>query len=215
MIITWYGHSYFKIETKDLVLAIDPFTEKSCGLTPSRIKADILLISHNHLDHNNEAIIMGEPMVIKGPGEVEKKGVFIDGLASFHDNQQGRERGLNTIFLINSEMMKICHLGDLGEKRLKEEALEKVAGTDILLVPVGGFYTLEIKEVVSLINQLEPKIVIPMHYQLPNIKSELKLNALSKFVNEFGKKPEVLEKLVIKKNQLPTETKLIVLQQKQ
>ena len=209
MIIQWFGHSFFRLETKGKIIAIDPYSEKATGLKPSRFKADILLITHQHEDHNNKSVIMGEPFVLEGPGELEMGGIFIDGLQSFHDKKRGQSRGENTIFLIKSEEITICHSGDLGEPQLREESLEKVGEADILLVPVGGNYTINYEEAISFINQIEPKIIIPMHYALPQLK--IKLDPLDKFVKAIGKKPETVDKLIIRKNTLPEETKLIVL----
>ena len=209
MIIQWFGHSYFRVDTKNKIIAIDPYSESSTGLKPSRFKADLLLITHQHEDHNNKSVIMGDPLALEGPGEIETGGIFIEGIHSFHDKKQGKARGVNTIYLIKSEGVTFCHLGDLGEKDLKEETLEKVANVDILLVPIGGNYTIDYEEAVSLINQIEPKIIIPMHYALPQLK--IKLDPLDKFIKAISKKPEVLDKLVIRKTQLPKETKLIVL----
>ncbi|MDD3491606.1 MAG: MBL fold metallo-hydrolase [Candidatus Pacebacteria bacterium] len=209
MIIQWFGHSFFRLETKGKVIAIDPYSEEATGLKPSRFKADILLITHQHEDHNNKSVIMGEPFVLEGPGELEMGGIFIDGLQSFHDKERGQSRGENTIFVIKSEEIVVCHLGDLGEPQLREESLEKVGEADILLVPVGGNYTINYEEAISFINQIEPKIIIPMHYALPQLK--IKLDPLDKFVKAIGKKPETVDKLIIRKNTLPEETKLIVL----
>ena len=209
MIIQWFGQSYFKIETKNKIIALDPYFEDSLGFKPPRFKADILLISHPHEDHNNKAAILGEPFILEGPGEIEKEGIFIEGVLSYHDNRLGRDRGYNTIYKIETEDLTLCHLGDLGEKILKEETLEKLSEIDVLFIPVGGIYTIDAEEAVAIINQIEPKIVIPMHYQLKD--SKIKLEALEKFLKAFGKKPEELDKLVIRKTQLPQETKLIVL----
>ena len=123
MIIQWFGHSFFRLDTKNKVVAIDPYSEEATGLKPSRFKADILLVTHQHKDHNNKSIIMGDPFVLEGPGEVETGGIFIDGLSSFHDKKRGQARGKNTIFLLESEDITICHLGDLGDPQLKEETL--------------------------------------------------------------------------------------------
>ncbi|MGC8651163.1 MAG: MBL fold metallo-hydrolase [Minisyncoccia bacterium] len=213
MIIQWFGQSYFKIETKNKVIALDPYSEKALGIKPPRFKADLLLITHDHEDHNNKAAILGEPFIIEGPGEVEKEGIFIEGLMSYHDNHLGKEKGVNTIYKITSEDLTLCHLGDLGEKTLKDETLEKLSEIDILLIPTGGTYTINSEEAITIINQIEPKIIIPMHYQLPNskINSKIKLDPLDKFLKTFGKKPETMDKLVIRRAQLPQETKLVVL----
>ena len=209
MIIQWFGHSFFRLDTKNKVIAIDPYSEAATGLKPSRFKADVVLITHQHEDHNNKSVIMGDPFILEGPGEIEIGGIYIEGLLTFHDKKRGQERGENTIYLLESEDITICHLGDLGEPKLKEEILEKVSNTDVLLVPVGGNYTINSEEAISFINQIEPKIIIPMHYALPNLK--IKLDPIDKFIKSISKKPEVMDKLVIRKNNLPEETKLIVL----
>jgi L-ascorbate metabolism protein UlaG (beta-lactamase superfamily) len=208
MIIQWFGHSYFKIETKNKVIAIDPYYEEITQIKSPRFKADILLISHNHLGHNNKNAILGEPFVLEGPGEIEKEGIFIYGIPSFHDNKNGKERGFNTIFVLESEEITVCHLGDIGEKMLKEDTLEKLSKVDILLIPTGGNSTINAENAIDIINQIEPKIVIPMHYRLNN---KSKLEPLDKFLKAFSKKPQEMDKLVIRKTQLPEETSLIVL----
>lgn len=212
MKIAWYGHSCFKLTVKSkngdkITIITDPFT-KDYGLAPPRLRADIVLISHDHNDHNNVKAISGEPFVIEGPGEYDVKGVFIKGIYSFHDTSQGAERGINTIYVIEAEDMKICHLGDLGEKELSSNQLDKIGDVDILMIPVGGIYTINGNEAVKIINQVEPKIVIPMHYKVP--KLTLKLNSLDKFLEEIGEKGETVEELSIQKKDLIEEKMRIV-----
>jgi len=199
MIIQWFGHSYFRIDSKNKIIAVDPYSKSTTGLKPPRFKCDILLITRQQGNHNNKSVIMGDPLILEGPGEIETKGIFIEGIA----------QKSNTIYLIKSEGVILCHLGNLEKKNLKEELLEKVANVDILLVPIGGHDTINYEEAISLINQIEPKIIIPMHYALPNLK--IKLDSLDKFLKAISKKPEVSDKLVIRKNNLPGETKLMVL----
>ncbi|MFA5392566.1 MAG: MBL fold metallo-hydrolase [Candidatus Paceibacterota bacterium] len=208
MIIQWFGQSCFKIETKNKIISLNPYSEDSLDFKPPRFKADILLLSHPHTDRSSKTVILGEPFVLEGPGEIEKEGIFIEGILSDHNNRLDQNREYNTIYKIETEDLTLCHLGNLGEKILKEEALEKLSEIDILFIPVGGD-TIDAEEAVAIINQIEPKIVIPMHYQLKSSKN--KLDALEKFLKAFGKKPEELDKLVIRKTQLPQETKLIVL----
>ncbi len=215
MIIQWFGYSYFRIDSKNKIIAIDPYyepkannkvlakqgsySESTTGLKPTRFKSDILLITHKEMNNDDKSIIMGDPLTLEGPGEIETKGIFIEGIA--HKS--------NIIYLMKSEGITLCHLGNLEKKNLKEELLEKVANVDILLLPVGGHDTINYEEAISLINQIEPKIIIPMHYALPNLK--IKLDSLDKFLKAISKKAEVLDKLVIRKNNLPGETKLIIL----
>ena len=157
----------------------------------------MLLVTHDHPDHNNVKGVKGTPFVIQGPGEYEVKEVFIHGIPSFHDDKEGKERGLNTIYVIEAEEMRFCHLGDLGQKQLTDEQLEKIEAVDVLMIPVGGKYTIDSSEAQKIISQIEPKIVIPMHYALP--KSNSKLDDVSKFLKTMGK-PSVVpqDKLVVK-----------------
>ncbi len=213
MILTWFGQSYFKIETQNKVIAIDPYNESSTGLKPSRFKADILLITHNHDDHNNAKLILGDPFIMDTPGEIEIDGIFIQGIEAYHDNKNGVQLGKSTIFVIKTEDLILVHLGDLGEKKLREEIIETLGAVDILLIPTGGVYTINAEEAITITNQIEPNIVIPMHYKLPGLK--INLDPVDKFLKEYGVKPEQQEKLVIRKSNLPSEkeeTKVIILQ---
>ncbi len=211
MVISWYGQSCFKIQSGDLTLIIDPF-DKSIGLTPPRqIGADIVIVSHEHPDHNNVASIGGDPFIINSPGEYDIKGVKVRGIFSFHDNEGGKERGVNTIYIIGIENMRLCHFGDFGQKDLTEEQIEDIGNVDILMIPVGGHYTLDAKWASEIIKQIEPKIIIPMHYNVPNLNIEL--DSVDKFLKEMGAdKKEAVEKLTIKKKELPMEeTEVVVL----
>ncbi len=199
MIIQWFGYSYFRIDSKNKIIAINPCFKSSTKSRIPRFKSDILLIPNKQEDYDNKNIVMGNPLILEGAGEIETGGVFIEGIA----------QKSNTIYLIKSENMVICHLGNLEKKSLKEEILEKIANADILLVPISEHGTINYEEAISLINQIEPKIIVPMEYALPG--SKIKSDPLDKFIKAISKKPEVLDKLVIRKNNLPTETKLIIL----
>jgi len=221
MNIIWHGQSCFQIQTLrnkngQISIIIDPFSEE-IGLKAPKLEADILLISHQHPDHNNTKAVSaptsGHPIfLIDGPGEYDVKNVIIQGIPSFHDNSQGKERGENVIYTIEVEDLKICHLGDLGQKELTEEQLEKIGETDILMIPMGGTYTISAKEAPKIMAQIEPKITIPMHYALPKLK--IKLDPLDKFLKTFGIKNlgTPMKKLLIKKKNIsPEEAKIVVL----
>lgn len=217
MQIFWHGQSLFEILTipkknSQIKIVIDPFDE-SLGLKIPKLEADILLITHQHFDHNNKKIVKGNFFLIEGPGEYEIKNIFIQGIPSFHDNLKGKERGENTIYTIESEEIKICHLGDLGQKELTKEQLEKIGQVDILMIPIGGNYTISSKEALKIMSQIEPKITIPMHYFLPKMK--VKLEGIEKFFKILGiKNLEPIKKLSIKKKDLsPEEAKIVILSQ--
>lgn len=215
MDIRWYGQSFFEIgiktkEKEKVILAIDPFDE-SLGLKIPKIEAQILLITHSHTDHANIKAIKGVPFIIKKPGEYEIKDVFIKGISSFHDNSQGKERGINIIYKIEAEGMKLCHLGNLGQKELTVEQLEEIGDVDILMIPVGGVYTIDSKIAVSVISQIEPKLVISMHYKIQKLK--LNIDGVEKFLKLMGvDKIEPQNKLKISKKDLSKEeTEIVVL----
>jgi len=222
--IYWAGQSCFQISVSNSKdhsadIVIDPYNEEAVGLKLPNLSADILLVTHDHPDHNNIKDVKparaggGTPFVIQGPGEYEVKEVFVQGIPSFHDDKEGKEKGQNTIYVIEAEDMRFCHLGDLGQKQLTDEQLEKIDGIDVLMIPVGGEYTIDSPGAQKIISQIEPKIVIPMHYNLPKLK--LKLDEVSKFLKTMGK-PSVapIDKLVVKDSTLPKEgaMEIVVLQ---
>jgi len=215
MEIKYFGHSCFLLRDKNATLLTDPFSPE-VGLKLPRIAADIVTITHDHYDHNNTGIVQAkmreEPFIIKGPGEYEVSGVSIFGVATYHDNSLGKERGRNTIYIIIMDGIRLAHLGDLGHI-LTDEQLEEVNGVDILFIPTGGIYTLDAKEAVEVIGQIEPRIVIPMHYQLPGLK--IKLNPVEDFLKEMGlKEIKPLDKLVVSRERLPEERAVVVLNAK-
>ncbi len=215
MHIIWHGQSCFQItaaraKAEQASIVIDPFDEAT-GLKVPSLSADALLITHDHHDHNNKKAVKGDPLVIESPGEYEIKDVYIQGIPAWHDEKEGKERGANTIYIIEAEDMRLCHLGDFGQKELETSQLDKIGDVDILMVPVGGVYTINSKGAAKVIAQLEPRIVIPMHYHIPKLK--VKLEGVDKFLKEMGKKStEAQNKLLIKRKDLPSEeTKIIVL----
>ena len=205
MIITWYGHSCFKIQSGDLVVITDPFA-KEIGLTPPRVRSDIVTVTHDHFDHANTETLAGEPFVITGPGEYEVKGVYIHGVETFHDSEQGAKRGLNTIYTINTEDITVAHMGDFGEDMIRPETADELGSIDILMIPVGGTYTIDAKAAAKIVKQLEPRFVIPMHYALKGLS--FKLDGLDAFLKEMGAGTvEPVEKFSIKKKDIGTEEK--------
>jgi len=189
-------------------LVTDPYND-DIGMKMPHFEADIVTISHDHHDHNNTGALRGNPFLIDTAGEYETKGVFVEGVESWHDSSDGKERGKNIIYRIEMEDISITHLGDLGHI-LDAKQLEKLEGTDILLIPVGGKYTINAAKAVEVISQIEPRIVIPMHYKVPGLKIDL--DGVEKFIKELGIKPRQEEKLKILKKDLPQEDmELVVL----
>ena len=210
MLISWLGHSCFKIQDKTgtdgLTIITDPFN-KDIGLKVPNCEADIITVSHDHKDHNNTDALRGTPYIINLAGEYDVKGILIRGVESFHDEKKGKERGGNVMYRMEVDGISISHLGDLGHV-LDDKQLEVLVGTDILLIPVGGKFTLAAKKAVEVISQVEPRIVIPMHYNDGNV-SITELDSIEKFVKEMGIKPIEEERLKISKKDLPQEDMLL------
>ena len=211
MIITWQGHSCFKLQDKagpdGVTVVTDPFN-KETGLKVPNFEADIVTVSHDHKDHNNIDALRGKPFVVSCAGEYDFKGVLIEGIDSYHDDKKGAERGGNIIFRIEIDDISVAHLGDLGDI-LDNAQLEKLVGTDILLIPVGGKYTIDAKKAVEVISQIEPRIVIPMHYKTEGLTYDL--DPIEKFIKEIGLTPSYEEKLKISKKDLPQEDMELVI----
>ena len=187
MNIYWLGHSCFKIEEKINGLAVtivtDPYNA-SLGLKMTKTKADIVTVSHGHDDHANVGAISGiekdMPMVFDRPGEYEVKNAFITGIGAYHDKKEGAERGKSTMFLIDLDGVKVLHLGDLGTA-LSDQQLEKIGEVDVLLIPVGGKYTLNAAEAAEVVRQIEPRIVVPMHYKTEKLILTASINSKKKW----------------------------------
>ena len=208
MTINWYGQSCFRLEAKEGSILIDPFS-KDIGLRPPKIKDDVVLVTHNHDDHNNVGDANPEALIIDGPGEYEKQGIAVKGILSYHDSVEGKERGLNTIYVLKAEDMTICHLGDLGQKELTNEQVEEIGDVDVLMVPVGGNFTINYEGAMDVISKIEPKIIVPMHYKIKDLKVDL--DGPEKFIKEVGLDPEKVDKYRVQKKTLPTEEMRLVI----
>lgn len=217
MDITYLGLSSFKIRGKAATVVTDPFSQE-VGLPYPKVSADIVLSSHDHFDHNAVERVSGtqarpEPMVITAPGEYEVQGVSVFGTASFHDDKQGEERGKNTIFRIHVDEVVVAHLGDLGHV-LSTKQVEEINGVDVLLIPVGGVYTIDSATAVKVIEQVEPAIVIPMHYKTKGMASSFdKVAGVDVFLKEVGADSARREtKLALSKGNIPEDREFVVLE---
>jgi len=205
--ITYLGHSCFRLRGRDGIVLCDPF-DRSVGLDIGRPTAHIVTISHDHPDHNNVAAVkpMRESVFpIQGPGEYEVNGVLITGVRTYHDKQHGKEQGFNTVYVIHLDDVVFCHLGDLGHE-LTQAQLEEIGDVDVLFIPVGGGETIGPDEATNVISQIEPKIVVPMHYAASQLSFEYDLAPIEKFAHERGLKeiaPE--DKLSVTAANLPPE----------
>ena len=212
MQINFLGHASFKIKTKTATVVTDPFPD-SIGIKFPKTTAEIVSVSHTqHDDHDNIDAVDGVKKVLSGPGEYEISGVSVLGFPSYHDDKKGEERGKNTIYVFEAEGFRIAHLGDLGH-RLSEKELEELGDIDILMLPVGGVYTIGPKEAAEIVRNIEPNLILPMHYKMPSLKEEAfgKLETAKPFISELGLPTEETKKLTVS-GLLGDEQKIILLE---
>ncbi len=223
--ISYLGLSCFRIQTKieneEITIVTDPFDPGKTGLKlPRNLSANVVTVSHKVGAHGAVSEVSGKPFVIDIPGEYELRGIFITGIPSFHDpprlaeasrgeagKVEGKEHGRNTVYSMLVEGVRLVHLGDLGHP-LSDEQIEKLGNVDILMVPVGGHTTLSAKDAEDIVTEIEPRVVIPMHYQLPGLKEEL--DGVEKFIKEVGIAKEEMEKFRVMKKELPEETTRLI-----
>lgn len=214
--ITYLGHSSFRIKGKKQSLVTDPYDPKKVGFKFPKVSADLVTVSHDHDDHNKSELVAGVKKVISTPGEYEIGGVSIIGISSFHDDKKGTERGKNTIFVIEMDNLRVVHLGDLGHT-LKEEKINGIGDVDILMIPVGGKYTIGPEKALQVSQSLEPKIIIPMHYQIKGLNPKVfsELVGVDLFISALGMEATKMERLKVDESSLLIDGQsLIVLTKK-
>lgn len=206
MRIKWKGHACFFIECSGKTIVTDPFAD-SYGYPPIREAADIITVSHDHNDHNAWQNLSGNPLVINQAGDFDLGEIVIKGVASYHDQNRGALRGQNIIYRIKSEGLTVVHLGDLGHT-LSPAQVESLGKIDVLLLPVGGTYTVDAEQAKQVLEQVAPPIVIPMHFKTAHIK--LPIAPVEAFLSKFARSVKT-PFLNVNKDDLPTETTIIVL----
>ena len=211
MKVKWLGHASFLITSEDGTRIItDPYAT-GMGISYGDIKenADVVTVSHDHGDHNNAAAVSGNPQVVKGAGVQEAKGIQFKGIASFHDETQGSERGPNTIFCFTVNGVSLCHLGDLGHQLSDEQAAE-IGDLDVLMTPVGGFFTIDAAAATQIVEKLQPRVVIPMHYSTE--KCAYPISGVDEFLKGKAdvKRMDATE-AEFSKSGLPSSTEIVVL----
>lgn len=211
MEIIFLGHSAFHIKGKSASLVSDPFDPQMVGIRFPKVSANIVTISHDHKDHNKAELVADVKKVISGPGEYEVEGISVIGLGSYHDNKKGEERGKNTIYVYEVDGLRLAHLGDLGHE-LSEGDINNIGTIDILMIPVGGIYTIGPKEAAEVSRSIEPRIIIPMHYGMPGLNPASFGNLVDEkpFISAMGLPSRVEKKLSIKADQMPEDSQEIV-----
>jgi len=212
MKIKWLGHACFLVMSAGgLKLITDPYAVGG-GINYSPIKetADVVVVSHDHSDHNNVAAVQGKPEIIRGPGTKTAKGIQFKGIATSHDSSQGTQRGSNTVFCFTIDDLQLCHLGDLGHA-LTQAQVTEIGAVDILFVPVGGFFTIDATSANQVCDQLKPKVVIPMHFKTP--KCGYAIAGVEDFLR--GKKnvrKTMASEVEFQRERLPIATEIVLLQ---
>lgn len=212
MDITYLGHASFRIKGKNATVVTDPYSSDIGLKFPKHIAADIVTVSHDHADHSAVREIEGTPYIVRGPGEYEVKGVGIIGLSTFHDEEKGAKRGKNTMYRIEIDGVSIVHLGDLGHT-LGSGDVDALDGVNILMIPVGGVYTIDAAAAVSVVNEIEPSIVIPMYYGRPDLSASAfgGLAPLAAFLKELGKEDVTPQpKLSVSRDKMPEQMQVVV-----
>jgi len=205
------GHACFLLRGEAKRLIFDPF--KGTGLPEPTEKADIILCSHSHSDHNNVRAVRHEKsIVLEGfTGKKQIDDVSIRGIAAYHDTAQGGQRGKNSVYTVRFEDILFCHLGDLGHG-LSQSQVGEIVAVDVLFIPVGGFYTIGPQQARKAMESIKPKITVPMHYKLPGMSATF--NALSR-VEDFIRGDDNVKRLdgpsfTIGRTDLPEKTVIIV-----
>jgi L-ascorbate metabolism protein UlaG (beta-lactamase superfamily) len=180
MQVEWYGQSAFRLSDAEMTVAIDPFGDVSSALADRGVQfeypaieglsAELLLVTHEHLDHNGVEVVAGDPVILRSTaGVLESPLGEVTAIASEHDQVAGTERGPNTIFVFSLDGMRVCHFGDFGQRALREEQAEAIGPVDLLFLPVGGGPTAGAEEAAAIVDRLSPRFTVPMHYRTPRI----------------------------------------------
>jgi L-ascorbate metabolism protein UlaG (beta-lactamase superfamily) len=208
--VTWLGHGCFRLRGRSAAAVTDPYPP-SIGLKLQRLDGNLVTVSHEHENHNYTQV-MRDAYEIRGPGEYEVAGVSVIGVPTYHDAEKGAKHGRNTIYLIEIDDVRVCHLGDLGHP-LEDSEAEAIASPDVLLVPVGGRTTIDAAQAAAVVRQLEPRFVVPMHYAIPGLK--LELDSLDRFLKEMAVGvSEPQPKLSVQASSGEFDTKVVVLEPK-
>ena len=208
MDINWLGHSCFRIRGRRATIVTDPYSP-DYGYSLGKPTASIVTVSHGHPGHSYVEGVNGEYRPVKGPGEYEISGVLIVGIATFHDDEGGANRGKNTVYLMDVDEMSVCHLGDVGHV-LTADHVEQIEHVDVLLVPVGGVSTINAAAAAEIVRQLEPKVVVPMHYRTEAL--DRGLAPVQDFLTEMGLRDVSSQpKLSVTRASLPQTTQVCLL----
>lgn len=223
MDLTWLGHACFRLRGRDVTILTDPYEASDWGYPPLATSADVVTVSNDHPHHAGIAAVDGRPRVLRGPGEYEIGGALIWGVrtprrkngddGSPDSPTAGSVGAKNTAFVIELEELTVCHLGDLSEPRLSNEDLTRIKDADVLLLPVGGNCTINATQAAAVVAQVEPKVIVPMHYATDETRGYVVLDAIDRFCKELGAtEASPRARLTITSTTLPTEPTVVLLE---
>ena len=204
--IRWHGHACFEIKD-DVTLVTDPHDGKSIGIPAPSVAGDVILVSHDHYDHNSVKTVEKDGSKLVTDGRKRNvSDIEIRGVDSFHDEARGAKRGNNIMYKFTMDGVIFCHLGDLGHD-LDEESVQKIGEVDILFVPIGGTFTVDDKQAWNVINKIKPKIIVPMHYKIGGLS--LPIAGIDPFLGQTNYRViHVGNEIDIEKEDLPTEPEI-------
>jgi L-ascorbate metabolism protein UlaG (beta-lactamase superfamily) len=224
--LTWLGHATFILKASSgLTALLDPMG-MGVGYTPTPVDGvDLVTTSHEHFDHNYAALASGSPKILSGlaSGDWAKidqtiKGVRVYTVSTYHDERQGAARGKNAIFIFDLDGLRLAHFGDLGHK-LGDDQIKQIGAVDVVMIPVGGFYTIDGKDAAEIVGRLKAKIAIPMHYATPVLTASIAANIAD--AGTFGwalgtsaKVTQTAQTITISSLKLPTELMVMVMSYK-
>lgn len=211
MKITWIGHSCFLIEGEDVKVMTDPYDEHLPYKAPS-FPTDVITVSHEHFDHNAVSRVPGSPTVVRGPGEHTAHGIIFTGISTFHDEEGGKKRGENTIFTFTIDGITLAHFGDLGHT-LTPEQIAQLSQVQVVMIPVGGYFTIDAAQASDIVGQLpQVKVIIPMHYKTEILGDDFPIDRLEKFTERMQNIKQIgSSEVTLNSNDLPEKPEVWIL----
>ncbi len=207
MRIVWHGHACFEVND-GITVVIDPHDGKSIGIARPSLEADLVFVSHNHFDHNCTKVVKGNPLIVESTVNETIMGVRTRALQTYHDTVDGRKRGNNRIYRFEMDGVSFCHLGDLGHT-LSDGTLEALGPIDVLFVPVGSVFTIDGETAWRLVNKIDPRIAVPMHYRVRGLS--LSIRPVGDFLDQVNVPvTRVGNEIIFEKEDLPEDTEIWV-----
>jgi L-ascorbate metabolism protein UlaG (beta-lactamase superfamily) len=215
--LNWLGHACFRLRGREVAILTDPYEGNDWGYPPLATTANVVTVSNSHPHHAGLAGIDGKPRVLKGPGEYEIGGALIWGVRTrARKGEDGQPLSAkNTAFVIQLEELRVCHLGDLADAPLSAAELDQLKDADVLLVPVGGNCTINATQAAEVVAQIEPKLIVPMHYATDETRGHLPLDDIQRFCKELGASEATPRpRLTISATSLPSEPTVVLLERR-